>query len=56
MFHGANNHPLRGNKATLWEGGVKGVAFASGGVVKEGGRTSDGESYSQLRTPLDGVF
>ncbi|KAL3843144.1 hypothetical protein ACJMK2_021096 [Sinanodonta woodiana] len=27
VIHGANNLPLRGAKATLWEGGTKGAAF-----------------------------
>lgn len=29
----ASNHPLRGAKFTFWDGGLKGVAFVSGGAV-----------------------
>ena len=30
---GANNYPLRGGKASNWDGGIRVPAFVSGGVV-----------------------
>ena len=40
----ANNWPLKGGKYSDWEGGVKTVAFMSGGAVPEANRgtTFDG--------------
>jgi len=37
---GANNFPLRGQKATMWEGAIRTVAFVSGSIIKEGGRVT----------------
>ena len=35
---GASNHPLRGGKETLFEGGFRTNAFVSGGFVRESRR------------------
>ena len=37
---GGNNHPLRGTKGTLFEGGTRGVAFISGGRIARSGVVS----------------
>ena len=39
---GGNNFPLRGNKATMWEGGMRGAAFIHGSMLQDPGRTSHG--------------
>ena len=35
---GANNYPLRGGKLSNWQGGIRGNAFVSGGLVPESAR------------------
>ena len=45
---GANNYPLKGGKATDWQGGVRVNAFVSGGYLPENicGKSTESTHYS----------
>ena len=45
---GANNYPLKGGKATDWQGGVRVNAFASGGYLPEKMRGQKTEGYIHI--------
>ena len=38
----ADNTPLRGCKASMWEGGSRVVGFVSGGAIQNGASEHDG--------------
>ena len=40
MYEGGNNWPLRGWKGSLWEGGMKGIGFVHGSIIKKTKRIS----------------
>ena len=45
---GANNYPLKGGKATDWQGGVRVNAFVSGGYLPEGMRGKKTDGYIHI--------
>ncbi|XP_073242241.1 arylsulfatase B-like [Porites lutea] len=69
--HGGFNWPLRGEKTTLWEGGVRGVSFVHGNMLGRRGEKCEGLMHvtdwfptlvniaggtlDQAPTPLDGM-
>ena len=40
VLEGGNNWPLRGWKRSLWEGGIHGIGFVHGQMIKKRGRIS----------------
>lgn len=42
VFKGASNYPLRGNKGTLWEGGIKAVGFVNSPKINSRARSEKG--------------
>lgn len=50
LSNGGNNAPLRGSKMTDWEGGTRGAAFLSGGIIPAGRRNG---SWAGLMSQVD---
>ena len=43
-----SNYPLKGSKATMFEGGVRALAFANGGVLPDSMRGKTGEGFVHI--------
>ncbi|XP_013421298.1 arylsulfatase B [Lingula anatina] len=45
-FRGGNNFPLRGSKASIWEGGTRAVAFVHGPMLQKTGYRHNGKFHA----------
>ena len=47
-WSGSSNYPLRGGKATLFEGGVRGISFVAGGALPASARGKETTELMQV--------